>query len=76
MDRAFDITVDYADLIRRSMRLLNGGGEMLFSTNARQFKLDPSVLDDVSCKEITWKTIPKDFERNAKIHQCWHIRHS
>jgi 23S rRNA (guanine2445-N2)-methyltransferase / 23S rRNA (guanine2069-N7)-methyltransferase len=49
---------------------------MLFSTNARQFKMDIAALPDLECKDITWKTIPKDFERNAKIHQCWSITHA
>ena len=76
MDSAFDILEDHADLIRRTARLLNDGGLMLFSTNARQFKMDIAALPDLECKDITWKTIPKDFERNAKIHQCWSITHA
>jgi 23S rRNA (guanine2445-N2)-methyltransferase / 23S rRNA (guanine2069-N7)-methyltransferase len=73
MDSAFDVLEDHAELIRRTARLLNDGGLMLFSTNARQFKMDTAALPDLECRDITWKTIPKDFERNAKIHQCWSI---
>jgi len=26
-------------------------------------------------KEVSASTIDKDFQRNPKIHQCWHIQH-
>lgn len=73
MDHAFDIADEHVDLIEATARLLSDDGEILFSTNARQFKLDAESMRDLQCEDITWKTIPRDFERNAKIHQCWRI---
>jgi 23S rRNA (guanine2445-N2)-methyltransferase / 23S rRNA (guanine2069-N7)-methyltransferase len=73
MRDTLDIQRDHVPLIRRCMSLLAPGGVLLFSNNQRKFKLDIDALGDFSMKDITRRTIPKDFERNALIHHCWRI---
>lgn len=73
MTGALDTQRDHAALIRKALRLLEPDGVLLFSTNFQRFKLDREALDDVNIEDITRRTIPKDFERNPRIHQCFRI---
>lgn len=73
MQDTFDVQRDHVDLIRRTLQRLESGGVLIFSTNNRRFKLDRDALADWRLDDITRRTIPKDFERNPKIHQCWRI---
>ncbi|NPA72950.1 MAG: bifunctional 23S rRNA (guanine(2069)-N(7))-methyltransferase RlmK/23S rRNA (guanine(2445)-N(2))-methyltransferase RlmL, partial [Gammaproteobacteria bacterium] len=68
MDGTLDIQRDHVELIQKTMKLLNPGGELIFSNNFRKFKLDEEALEDVQIENITRKTMPRDFERNTKIH--------
>jgi 23S rRNA (guanine2445-N2)-methyltransferase / 23S rRNA (guanine2069-N7)-methyltransferase len=61
-------------MIRRSLKLLRAGGRLVFSTNFTRFKLDTEALTDLAIEDITAKTIPRDFERHARIHACFVIR--
>jgi 23S rRNA (guanine2445-N2)-methyltransferase / 23S rRNA (guanine2069-N7)-methyltransferase len=70
-----DIQRDHVSLVSGAMRHLAPGGLLLFSNNYRRFKLDESVSVEFDVKDITAQTIPTDFSRNPKIHQCWEIRH-
>lgn len=74
MDDVFDIQKDHAYLIKRCMKLLNLGGVLIFSNNFRKFKLDTQSLEDYSIENITKQTMPEDFKRNQKIHNCWLIQ--
>jgi 23S rRNA G2069 N7-methylase RlmK/C1962 C5-methylase RlmI len=47
---------------------------LVFSTNYSRFKLDMQLLADLSVEDLSARTIPKDFERNARIHRCYLIR--
>lgn len=72
MEDTLDVQRDHVRLIEQAMTLLKPGGQLLFSTNLRQFKLDQSAFsDDWTMTDITRKTLPKDFERSPKIHQAW-----
>jgi 23S rRNA (cytosine1962-C5)-methyltransferase len=73
--RDFDIQRDHSAMLGRLMRLLKPDGELFFSTNARQFRLDPELEYEFRCRDITDKTLPPDF-RNQKIHRCWTLRHA
>jgi 23S rRNA (guanine2445-N2)-methyltransferase / 23S rRNA (guanine2069-N7)-methyltransferase len=73
MDDILDVQRDHADLVHRCMALLAKGGTLLFSNNAQKFKLDPSLAERYAVKDITRATLPKDFERNPRIHQCFEI---
>ena len=74
MEETFDVQRDHVDLIRKSLARLTPGGLLIFSNNLRSFKLDSEALAGLDIKDISRQTIPKDFERNPKIHQCFLIR--
>jgi len=74
MDGVLDVQRDHVGMIRRSLKLLRPGGRLVFSTNYTRFRLDSEALADCRIEDISAKTIPKDFERHAKIHRCFVIR--
>lgn len=73
MTDTLDIQRDHISLINSAMRLLNPNGVLYFSTNFRQFKLDPVLKEKYSIQDISNQTIDQDFKRNHKIHQCYKI---
>jgi len=74
MDGVLDVQRDYVGMIRRSMKLLRPGGRLVFSTNFTRFKFDFEALAEFAVTDISAETIPKDFERNAKIHHCYVVQ--
>jgi len=74
MEGVLDVQRDHVGMIRRSLQLLRPGGRLVFSTNYTRFKLDSEALADLAIEDITARTIPKDFERHAKIHRCFVVR--
>ncbi len=73
MEDDFDVQRDHAGLIQDAVALLEPDGMLIFSTNLRKFKLDPDRLTGLKIEDITRRTIPADFERNPRIHQCFRI---
>ncbi|EDM75439.1 hypothetical protein PPSIR1_14525 [Plesiocystis pacifica SIR-1] len=73
MDDSLDIQRDHVELIRRCASLLSPGGALLFSTNKRRFRLDDDGLNGLSVEPHA-HSVPRDFERRAKIHQAWWIQ--
>ncbi len=73
MEGTLDIQRDHVELIRNAARLLEPGGVLIFSNNLRGFKMDREALAELKIEEISRETLPKDFERNPKIHNCWRI---
>lgn len=74
MQDILDIQRDHIKLINAAMRLLSREGILFFSNNLRSFVLDCSIEQNYQVRDISKRSIPEDF-RNAKIHQCWEIRH-
>jgi len=74
MDADLDVQRDHVGMIRRCLRLMRPGGRLVFSTNFTRFKLDAEALRDLNIEDISARTLPKDFERNARIHRCYVIR--
>ena len=74
MHGTFDVQRDHVDLLRRVLELLEPDGLLSFSNNNRRFKMDREALPDVVIEEVSRATLPKDFERNPRIHNCWRIR--
>ena len=72
--RVFDVQDDHRRLIELAMQHLAPDGLLIFSTNYRQFKLDPYLESTFMVKNISKSSVPYDFSRNKKIHQCWEIR--
>lgn len=73
MTDTLDIQRDHVSLINSAMHLLNPDGVLYFSTNFRQFKLDPLLEEKYSVQDISNQTIDQDFKRNHKIHHCFKI---
>lgn len=75
MEGVLDIQRDHGTLIDQAMSRLAPGGLLVFSNNFRRFRLDDAVSARYRVEDVTATTIDRDFERNARIHACWHIHH-
>lgn len=75
MKAILDVQRDHVQLIEAAMRRLAHDGTLYFSTNLRQFKLDPLLNTRFFVKNISTETIDIDFKRNKRIHQCFIIQH-
>jgi len=73
MTRDFDVQRDHVELIRLASSLLEQDGVLIFSNNYRRFQMDLDQFSGLELEEITRQTIPTDFERRPKIHNCWKI---
>jgi 23S rRNA (guanine2445-N2)-methyltransferase / 23S rRNA (guanine2069-N7)-methyltransferase len=74
MTDILDVQRDHRELIDRCMALLAPGGKLVFSNNAQKFKLDPEIPTVYQVTDISRATLPRDFERNPRIHACYEIR--
>ncbi len=74
MDRTFDVQRDHVGVLRKTAQLLQADGVLIFSNNLRRFKLDRDALGELLIDDISRQTLPRDFERNPRIHNCWRIR--
>ena len=75
MRGTFDVQRDHVTLIQGALTLLAPDGELIFSTNRRRFRLDRDALPaDLDIADISVATIPRDFQRNPHVHQCWRLR--
>jgi 23S rRNA (guanine2445-N2)-methyltransferase / 23S rRNA (guanine2069-N7)-methyltransferase len=73
MRGSFDVQRDHVALIRAVADLLARNGILIFSTHCRRFRLDTETLGDLQCEDLSQTTLPRDFARNPRIHQCWKI---
>ncbi|MEO1332572.1 MAG: 23S rRNA (guanine(2445)-N(2))/(guanine(2069)-N(7))-methyltransferase, partial [Myxococcota bacterium] len=71
----FDVQRDHASLLDDAMQRLAPDGLLVFSTNARRFRLDEGLLERYRVAEVTAASIPEDFRRRAQIHRCFDLRH-
>ncbi|NWN90794.1 bifunctional 23S rRNA (guanine(2069)-N(7))-methyltransferase RlmK/23S rRNA (guanine(2445)-N(2))-methyltransferase RlmL [Marinobacter adhaerens] len=76
MAGVLDIQKDHGKLIRQAMARLSSDGLLIFSNNFRRFRLEEALLSEFEVEEVSRSTLDKDFQRNTRIHRCWHIRHS
>ena len=74
MEGVFDVERDHPEFIDGCARLLAPGGLIVFSTNSQRFRLDESLSRRYEVRDISAKTLPRDFERNPRIHRCFEIR--
>jgi len=70
----FDVQRDHVELIKHAMGLLRPGGTLVFSNNLRRFKMEHDALSMFQISDISEQSIPQDFARNQKIHQCFLIK--
>ncbi|MEO8017869.1 MAG: bifunctional 23S rRNA (guanine(2069)-N(7))-methyltransferase RlmK/23S rRNA (guanine(2445)-N(2))-methyltransferase RlmL [Pseudomonadota bacterium] len=73
MEDILDVQRDHASLIDSCMALLAAGGKLVFSTNAQKFKLDGMLGERYKVTDISRATLPEDFKRNPRIHQCYEL---
>jgi len=74
MEGVLDVERDHGALIDACGKLLAPGGLLVFSTNAQRFKLDDALEARYDIRDISGATLPRDFERNPRIHRCFEIR--
>ena len=74
LEDTFDVQRDHAELLHQALRLLAPGGLLIFSTNHRRFRLNRDALAGWRIEDWSRKTLPSDFARDPKIHQCYAIK--
>lgn len=74
MTEDFDVQRDHVKLLQMAGRLLAPQGCIVFSNNYTRFKLDHAALQEFAIDDISRQTIPRDFQRNPKIHVCYVMR--
>jgi 23S rRNA (guanine2445-N2)-methyltransferase / 23S rRNA (guanine2069-N7)-methyltransferase len=74
MAGTLDVQRDHVGLVRHCAALLAPGGVLVFSTNLRSFRMDRPALADLALENVSARTLPRDFARNPRIHQCWEVR--
>jgi 23S rRNA (guanine2445-N2)-methyltransferase / 23S rRNA (guanine2069-N7)-methyltransferase len=74
MEGVLDVDRDHPALIDGCARLLAPGGLIVFSTNSQRFRLDEGLTRRYDVLDISTRTLPKDFERNPRIHRCFEVR--
>ncbi|MEK9711121.1 MAG: bifunctional 23S rRNA (guanine(2069)-N(7))-methyltransferase RlmK/23S rRNA (guanine(2445)-N(2))-methyltransferase RlmL [Thalassolituus sp.] len=76
MEGVLDIQRDHVELVQMAMDRLAPGGTLIFSNNLRKFALDREALSAFDIKDVSTKSVPKDFERRQNIHVCFEIKHA
>ncbi len=76
MDGVLDVQRDHVELIRQCMAILRPGGKLIFSNNYKRFKIERDALNEFDILDVSEQSLPKDFARNAKIHQCYIIENN
>jgi 23S rRNA (guanine2445-N2)-methyltransferase / 23S rRNA (guanine2069-N7)-methyltransferase len=74
MEGVLDIERDHPELIDACARLLAPAGLLVFSTNAQRFRLEEKLLERYQIRDVSAATLPRDFERNPRIHRCFEVR--
>jgi len=74
MQGVLDIARDHPELIDACARLLAPEGLLIFSTNAQRFRLQEGLLERYQIRDLSAATLPRDFERNPRIHRCFEVR--
>lgn len=71
----FDVQRDHVRLLGACREHLDSGGVLVFSNNARRFRLDAAALTpEWEIEDWSAASLPPDFTRNARIHGCWILR--
>ena len=75
MEDTFDVQRDHVALITSALPSIAEHGELIFTNNKRNFKMDFEAMEalGLQVKELTSITKDKDFARNKHIHNSWQI---
>jgi 23S rRNA (guanine2445-N2)-methyltransferase / 23S rRNA (guanine2069-N7)-methyltransferase len=74
MEGVLDVERDHPELIETCAQLLAPAGLIVFSTNAQRFRLAEDLSARYQIRDVSAATLPKDFERNPRIHRCYELR--
>lgn len=76
MEDSFDVQRDHMSIISDALKCLAEGGEIMFTNNKRNFKIDQAKIEELglSAQNISDQTRDKDFARNKHIHNSWLIK--
>jgi len=74
MDGFLDVARHWPRLVEACLAVLDPGGTILFSTNARSLKLDPALVPGAVVQDISDTTIPDDFRGHP--HRTWLVSHA
>jgi len=75
MEDSFDVQRDHVALITDALKCLAPEGEIFFTNNKRNFKMDFEAMETLGLKaeNLSDVTRDKDFARNKHIHNSWSI---
>jgi 23S rRNA (guanine2445-N2)-methyltransferase / 23S rRNA (guanine2069-N7)-methyltransferase len=75
MEDSFDVQRDHVALITDALKSLADGGEIFFTNNKRNFKMDFEAMEALGLKAQAMSDVTrdKDFARNKHIHNSWSI---
>lgn len=71
MEDDFDVQRDHVTLLMLAAGLLAPRGVIVFSNNYTRFRLDRNALAAFAVEDLTTATLPWDFRRSPRIHQCY-----
>jgi 23S rRNA (cytosine1962-C5)-methyltransferase len=72
MTGVFDVQRDHPALLNECLRILQPGGEIVFSTNNRKFRLFDHHIDTTEIRDITRQTTGFDFAGRLE-RQCYRL---
>ena len=70
----WDLQRDHKQLLLACKRLLNQGGEIIFSNNYRKFLLDEDLAHYFSITDLTHKSISPDFVKSKIKRVCYQLK--
>jgi len=73
MGESFDVQRDHVELITDALNSLADKGELIFTNNKRNFKMNFDAMNELGLqvKALSDITRDKDFQRNKHIHNSW-----
>ena len=74
MDSKFEVQRDHVELILKTTSLLKPTGTLFFSTNYQRFSLREADLPGLFVENLSGATVPHDFGRRQRMHNCWGIK--
>ncbi|PKL08031.1 MAG: rRNA (guanine-N2)-methyltransferase [Spirochaetae bacterium HGW-Spirochaetae-7] len=67
-----DVARHWPALVCSCLAVLEPGGVIVFSTNARSLRMEPALVPGAAVEDISGRTIPEDFRGHP--HRTWMIR--
>jgi len=76
MEDSFDVQRDHIALLTDALKCLARGGEIFFTNNKRNFKMDFDAMEALGLQatNLSDVTRDKDFARNKHIHNSWSVK--